>query len=119
MLIGEWTAPLGFGVEPISRFARFLTEPVPGTADETVTIDPIEFQKLFGETHPFPLTVHGPDPVFIHEGYKFRVETEGFELSEEFYYDVPVFIGVDDTGYHLVSTKDDMPSVELTVLEKP
>lgn len=119
MVIGEWTAPLGFGVEPISRFAKFLAEPVPVVEDKTVTIDPIEFQKLFGEAHPFPLTVHGPDPVFIHEGYKFQVGTEGFDLSDEFYYDVPVFIGVDESGYRLVSTAEDMPSVSLTVLGKP
>ncbi len=110
----------GFGVEPISNFAKFMAgpnQPHPGTKAAVVTIPSDVFAARFGESHPFKLGVQGPNPVFVQGGYKFRAETDGFELSDDYYYNVPVYIDQDDEGYRLTSTMESV-SVALTVLGK-
>lgn len=109
---------LGFGVEPISRFNTFTlgpNQPHPAEDEEasplspaatSLTISADVFAAQFGEAHPFTLTVKGPNPTFTQAGYTFQVDILGNELSDEYYYDVPVFIAHDADGYRLVSTKD-------------
>lgn len=96
-------AQLGCGVEPIDYFAKFLTtdvKPAPSISDQ-------EFKEKFGPEHSFKLTVQGVNPTFIVGGHTFKVDTGiGLGLSDEYYYDVPVYIDKRDDGYWLVSTKD-------------
>lgn len=110
----------GFGVEPISFFTKFMAgpnQPHPGLAAALAVLPPDVFAANFGEKNTFMLTVHEPNPVFTQAGYIFQADTDGLELSDEYYYDVPVYIGQDEDGYRLVSTKDGY-SVEVTVLGK-
>ena len=106
---------VGFAVEPISFFAKFLAgpnQPHPSAKDDdeskaapvTPAIPAEIFAAQFGESHPFMLTVHGPNPKFTQGGYTFTADAMGMELSDAYYYDVPVFIGQGDEGYRLVST---------------
>src|SRR6266705_1969052 len=68
-------------------------------------IPPEVLRARFTKQHPFRLKVHGPNPVFSQGGYPFKVNTDGFELSDDYYYNVPVFIDVDlyygTPGYRL------------------
>jgi trypsin-like peptidase len=127
LLVGEWDQPVGFGIEPISRFAQFINAPAQAiskdeSSDESYSSKRIPddvFKGLFGEEHPFALAVHGPNPVFVQAGYAFQARTAGFELSDEYYYDVPVAITIADDGqYRLTSTKDGV-SVPVVVTEVP
>lgn len=124
LMILEPDGNIGFGVEPISQFEKFLkvaTQPHPsetGADAPSITIPEDEFKDSFGQDHPFMLTVHGPDPQFTLAGWTFEVVTDGLELSDEFYYDVPVFIGEDEGNYFLVSTNQGF-SVELTIVKAP
>jgi hypothetical protein len=81
-----------------------------------------ELNAKFGPKHPFKLLVHGPNPVFTQGGYTFRANTDGFLLSDEYYYDVPVFITLDfeyhTNKYRLYSTKADKPSVDVDILKE-
>jgi hypothetical protein len=124
IVTGEWDEPLGFAVRPISYFAAFLaspTQPHPAetepkaTPTASVQIPANVFAAQFGEAHPFMLTAHGPNPTFVQAGYQFRVDIDGFELSDDYYYNVPVYIVHDAEGYWLTSTKDGF-EVEVTVL---
>ena len=120
VLVWEFEGKVGFGVEPISVFVKFMAgpnQPHPGVAPVSAVIPDNVFAAQFGEEHPFTLTVHGPSPVFVQGGYKFRAETDGFELSDDYYYNVPVFIAQDENGYRLTSTKDGV-AVDVTALEK-
>jgi len=120
LLVWEFEGQTGFGIEPISVFTKFMAgpnQPHPGTEPVSVEIPDDVFAAQFGEAHSFSLTVHGPNPVFAQGGYKFQVNTDGFELSDEYYYNVPVFIDQDEDGYRLTSTKEGV-GVDLTVLGK-
>jgi hypothetical protein len=115
---------VGYGVEPISLFSAFMAGPNQPHPQEAATaavvsvvIPAEDFLKQFGPKHKFKLKVHGPNPVFTFGGYKFQADTDGFELSDKYYYNAKVFIGVDENGYQLVSTKEGV-SVILTVLGK-
>lgn len=80
-------------------------------------------QKHFGPKHTFKLKVLGPDPEFTQAGYTFKVTIDGLELSKEVYYDVSVYIGVDETfgtgAYRLYSTAKDHYSVEILLVTTP
>lgn len=112
---------IGFGVQPISTFYKFLNgpnQPHPDSeeakaqaAAKAHSIPANVFQSLFGSTHPFTLGVHGPNPSFTIGGYTFQISTMGLDLSSEYYYDVPVFIEMYDRGYLLVSTAPEGYSV--------
>jgi hypothetical protein len=109
---------VGFAVEPISLFAKFMAgpaQPHPGTKAVSAQIPDDVFTAQFGESHSFTLTVHGASPKFIQAGYQFQANTDGFELSDDYYYNVPVYITHDAEGYWLTSTKDGF-SVDVTVL---
>jgi hypothetical protein len=93
---------VGHGVEPIDKFAAFLAKPFVPPA----TISDQEFHNSFGPEHPFMLVVHGVNPVFPAGNRMFKIDTFGLELSDEYYYNVPVYIDKRDDGYWLVSTKD-------------
>ena len=121
---------IGFGVEPISKMTTFLqgpnqphpTEDVENGGPLSPAANPVlipndVFVAQFGSAHPFMLTVHGPNPAFTQGGYKFVADTDGFELSDDYYYNVPVFVNVSSDGYLLESTKDGV-SVILTVVGK-
>jgi len=88
-----------------------------------IQISPDTFKVSFGKEHPFKLTVHGPSPVFTRAGYTFKVETGGHELYDPLYYDVPVYIDVDEdyhTGeYRLYTTKETKVSVGISILAGP
>jgi hypothetical protein len=119
---------VGFGVQPISTFYKFLVGPsqphpdseeAKAAAAAKVLIIPVAvFQQLFGEDHPFTLGVHGPNPVFTISGYTFQIDTDGLELSDEYYYNVPVFLVIAPDGYRLTSTKEGV-SVVAVVVAKP
>jgi len=126
LLVFEFEDGVGFGVEPISRFKKFLAGPNQPHSEDTkstdssaLTIAPEEFVKLFGEAHPFHLAMLGPDGTFMQAGYKFDTGLAGLALSDKLYYDVPVFIGVDERGYFLVSTAEGNPSIFLHVVAVP
>jgi hypothetical protein len=115
ILVYQFDGDVGFAVEPISRLKDFLAAPVqphPAAAlgekdDPSIRIPETVFQQLFGEAHPFTLAVHGPNPRFTQAGWTFVVNTDGFELSDDYYYNVPVFIAENEDGtYRLTSTKD-------------
>jgi hypothetical protein len=108
-------AVIGMGIEPIDKFYEFMTKPAPAPKP-TISVE--EFQQKFGKDHPFTLTVQGPNPVFTQGGYNFKVDTHGFELSDEYYYNVPVYIDVDNGRYLLTSTKEPNYSVTVTLLSK-
>ena len=129
LVVWGFDVNVGLGVEPISRFQTFLQMPTqehPVTAldemtiiiQKSISISEEVFKDFFGQSHPFTLTVHGPDPVFIQNGYTFKVDAEGFELSDEYYYNVPVYIDKSDEGYVLTSTKDGV-SVPVYVTAAP
>lgn len=109
----------GFVVEPVSRLRAFLAGPGQDPPAPALTIPGDVFQQLFGEEHPFMLTVHGPDPVFTQAGYTFKATIDGLELNDATYYAIPVFIGVDATGYHLVSSNEDHYSVPVVIVSAP
>lgn len=125
LLVSEFGAQVGFAIEPMSMFAKFLAGPGQmRKSDKAVVIELVsflipdaDFTAQCGSAHPFKLTVHGPNPIFIQGGYKFQVQTDGFELSDDYYYDVPVFINASADGYRLESTKEGF-SVEVIVLGK-
>lgn len=124
VLVYEFKDRIGFGVEPISNLAKFLAgpgQPHP-VSEETsvqkgVAIPDDIMQSTFGKDHPFTLTVKGPNPKFTQGGYDFVVDTDGFELSDDYYYNVPVYIDKEDGIYFLVSTKDEV-SVPVTPISK-
>ncbi len=109
---------VGMVVEPISLYAKFLSMPTQAHAAQSmedqiqmiisssITIADDAFAHFFGQSHIFMLTVHGPNPAFTQNGYAFQVDTDGFELSDDYYYNVPVYIDKGDDGYRLTSTKD-------------
>lgn len=107
------TATIGMGVESIDNFQAFLNAPVvvvPHISDQ-------EFKQKYGPDHAFMLTVQGPDPKFDFGGHTFQVDTGiGLELSDDYYYNVPVYIDVRDDGYWLVSTKEPNYGVEVKLL---
>jgi hypothetical protein len=111
---------------PISRAWRLLSDPAQDfsikPAPESLRIADDVFKAQFGKEHPFKLSVHGSNPQFTQNGYTFRVNTFGYDLSSEFYYDVPVFIDVTSAGnYRLTSTNGpdgSGPSVGATVIAK-
>jgi len=116
-------AQVGFAIEPIDRLADFIALKVPPRETTTDTpgtrIPETEFQRLFGETHPFTLTAHGPNPRFVQAGWTFIADTDGFELSDDYYYNVPVWIDENEDGtYRLTSTRDGV-GVEAIVVQGP
>lgn len=131
LVVWRLDEPIGIGVEPISRFYKFLAGPTqihPAIEEDTeglhagIQIPADVYQDHFGESHPFTLTVHGPNPRFTQEGYNFVANTFGLELSDEYYYAVPVFIqSNEDETYSLVSTKDgvSVPVVTLSEASAP
>jgi hypothetical protein len=122
LLVWEFAdGQIGFGIEPISLFSKFMAgpdQPHPGAKEVSEKIPDEVFATKFGPKHAFKLTVHGPDPVFVQAGYKFQVKTDGFELSEKYYYKSKVFIGQDEDGYRIVSTKGPGFSLAVDVLGK-
>lgn len=115
ILVSAFDDPVGFSVEPISRFAKFLAGPsqphpiaaVSAPAAIPFVIPSDVFQQLFGSAHPFTLTVHGADPHFTQSGFSFFIPTQGLELSDDYYYNVPVFLEAEPDGtYALVSTRE-------------
>jgi hypothetical protein len=108
---------IGMGVEPIDKFAAFLSRPAPPPPP---TISDQEMKDKFGLEHSFMLTVHGANPVFIQAGYKFKVDTYGFELDDAVYYDVPVYIiKTDDGSYRLQSTGNANYGIDIDLIGKP
>lgn len=127
ILVYQTEAPIGFATEPISalqKFTALANQPHPGAKasvpdEPALRIPEVDYQNLFGETHPFTLTVPGPNPRFEQSGYTFVVDILGNELSDEYYYDVPVFIREDEDGtFRLVSTKEGF-SVPVVVVKGP
>jgi hypothetical protein len=123
LAVYQFDDQVGFAVEPISLFAKFLAgpnQPHPGASKSAaLSIPPEEFVKLFGEEHPFQLAVLAADGMFTQAGYTFDTGLAGLQLSDELYYDVPVFIGVNEEGYFLVSTAKDNPSIYIEVVAVP
>lgn len=74
----------------------------------------------FGPRHTFWLKDHSPDPVFVHGGYKFKVDTQGRGLYEPMYYNVPVYVDQDEDygtqGYRLYTTKEKHVSVDVNLI---
>ncbi len=91
-----------------------------GVAAKQVTIPDAVMKAKFGRAHSFSLKVRGPDPVFTQGGYTFQVVALGYELSDEYYYDVPVYIIYRDDihEYRIVSTKGEGYSVGLTIVKE-
>lgn len=110
---GDTPINIGVGIEPIDRFADFLTHVVPPPAKKEAApaITTEEFNAKYGPNHPFKLTVHGPNPTFEVGGHTFKAGISGFELHEGYYYKVKVYIDRNPGGYLLVSTKKPHPSV--------
>lgn len=88
------------------------------TKSATITIPANVMKSSFGKTHSFMLKTHGPNPVFSRAGYTFRVETYGYELSDQYYYKVPVYVDYDvlNKQYRLYSTVGEGYSVQVIVL---
>ncbi len=86
-----------------------------------ITIPESTMKSSFGKTHTFMLKSHGPNPIFTRAGYTFRVETYGYELSDKYYYDVPVYVDFDVNNkmYRLYSTVGEGYSVQVTILTNP
>lgn len=127
ILVEQTEAPSGFAVEPISRLQKFTSLPKQAHPDEAgnpddnpaIRIPDADYQSLFGPSHPFTLTVHGPNPRFTQNGYTFVANVLGMELSDDYYYNVPVYISEDEDGtFRLVSTKDGY-SVGVAVVQAP
>ena len=129
LVIYQFSGDVGFAVEPISLFTRFNVgagQPHPKSDAESKGATGIQipddiYKQHFGADHTFSLTVHGPDPKFTQAGYVFQVNASGFELSDTYYYDVPVWIRKNSDGsYALVSTNNDgtAASVGVTVLSE-
>ncbi len=107
---------IGMGIEPIDKFAAFLNRP---GSPLPATITDQEMKDSFGPEHSFMLMVRGASPIFVQSGYKFKVDISGFELSDEVYYDVPVYIIKDDSGnYRLVSTAEPHYGVDIDLIGK-
>lgn len=107
---------------PVSRLKVFRSTIWDKQSMEAIappkTIDTATIKSLFGPEHPFTLTVHGPDPVFTQNGYTFKVDILGYELSPDYYYAVPVYINFNDRGeLRLISTKAPFYNVGLTILQ--
>jgi hypothetical protein len=93
----------------------FSAKPAP----TPLTIPADIFKSLFGKEHPFQLTVHGANPQFTQAGYVFKADTAGYELSDPYYYNVPVYIDINSSGqYRLTSTAEGNYSVEVVVISK-
>lgn len=102
---------VGHGVEPIDQFYKFLDKP-----GQIQPISQEEFKEKFGPEHTFMLMVQGPNPKFDFGSHTFQCEIMGFSLSDEYYYDVPVYIDQDGRGgYRLMSTKEEI-GVDLKLL---
>src|SRR5882762_4828655 len=90
-----------------------------------ITIPEDVMARSFGKSHSFMLRSHGPSPIFSQKGYTFRVESYGYEISDEYYYDVPVYVGYNQydpknlSSYRIYTTKVEGPSIGLTVLTSP
>lgn len=98
---------------------RLGASPDGSPTDSSTAIPAGIFAARFGPAHPFTLIVKGPDPTFTRAGYTFHVDIFGYKLSDDYYYNVPVFIGQDSGGYRLVSTKDNKGySVRITLVGK-
>ncbi len=90
-------------------------------ANSAITIPESTMKSSFGKTHTFMLKSHGPNPIFPRVGYTFRAETYGYELSDKYYYDVPVYVDFDVNNkmYRLYSTVGEGYSVGVTILTSP
>jgi len=122
---------VGFQIEPISRFAKFMAGPNQPHPREDVQVDPSvdplaptgivipesDFQTQYGPEHPFLMTVHGIDPTFIQGGYTFQVATDRIELPDEFY-NAPVFIREDKVGLYSLVSIESLVWEPLDVLSK-
>jgi len=88
---------------------------------KSATIPKSTMKASFGKAHSFMLKSHGPNPIFTRAGYTFRAETYGYELSDKYYYDVPVYVNFDvnNKQYRLYSTVGEGYSVEVTILTSP
>lgn len=126
ILVEQTSASLGLAIEPISRLSRFKAGPnqphrdaATAQDDPSLRIPEAVYKTTFGPEHPFTLTVTGPNPRFEQAGYTFVVIADGMELSDEYYYQVPVFIGeAEDGTFRLVSTKQGY-SVGVAVVKGP
>lgn len=117
---------------PVSRVWNLLTDPntqdltpptdapvvpIPDTASIRIPDD--VFKAQFGKAHTFKLDVQGASPQFTFGGYVFKAVTYGYPLSPKYYYDVPVYIDLNDAGkYRLTSTEKYNYSVEAVVVSK-
>jgi hypothetical protein len=118
LVVGEWDdLPGAFGIEPISQLAKFIAEPIPVPV-APLTIPQDIYESTFGPDHTFTLTVHGADPVFVQGGYKFQAVTDGLELDDPYWYDVPVFIGQNADGTFGLVTSKDFYEVRVIILAK-
>lgn len=126
ILVEQTSASLGLAIEPISRLTIFNAGPnqphrdaATAQDDPSLRIPEEVYKTTFGPEHPFTLTVTGPNPRFEQGGYTFVAIVDGMELSDEYYYQVPVFIGeAEDGTFRLVSTKDGY-SVGVAVVKGP
>lgn len=128
ILVAEFDGPVGFAIEPISNLAKVAEnptqfhaalDPVSAHDNPALRIPESVYQAEFGPEHPFMLTIHGPNPRFEQNGYTFVALVYGMELSDEYYYQVPVFIGeAEDGTFRLVSTKEGY-SVDVAVVQAP
>ncbi len=91
--------------------------PIPG-----IQIPADTLKTKFGPGHPFWLKSHGIDPVFDFGGYRFKAVTLGRELYDPLYYDVKVYVNLDEeyktNDYRLYTTKEKGVSVSLAILGK-
>lgn len=111
----------GFAIaEPVSTLWRLIVDPtaVAPVWNAPVVIPDGDMQSKFGKDHAFTLTAHGVNPSFTQGGYKFQLDTFGFELSDKYYYDVPVYIIKSGDTYRLVSSIDESASLEVKVTGK-
>lgn len=94
---------------------RASTDVIPPPKYVPETIPDKAFEMLFGKDHPFYLNVYGTQLKFMQGGYVFETVFNGFELSDEYYYKVPVYIekGNVKNEYRLTSTKEPHYSVAI------
>lgn len=89
-------------------------------AATSVRIPEAVLKARFGPTHTFWLKDKSPNPVFVQGGYKFRADTTGRGLYEPLYYNVPVYVDLDEDygtkGYRLYTTKETHVSVDVELL---
>jgi hypothetical protein len=107
---------------PVSRVWNLLSDThsmdiSPKASPEALRIPDDVFKLKFGKEHTFTLIVHGADPQFTQAGYTFKAVTDGFELSDDFYYKVPVYIDMIAGEYRLTSTKEGA-SVQAIIVAK-